>query len=308
MALIDVPSQPRGAKESGRAVLARENLLSTPVGCPSWARSFRGCPSQSWQEQLLPDSVPQPVLVPDVCGREVRPAQWATEGQWDPAFGAKAWGKRAGRTRLVSAQMLAQIGLATELFVAIRAHEDLGSPGTTGTARPRQSTPQYPFRVGDPRQRCLEVGQHLEALGWGALWARLRPGAVPGLQVLISRLLCPAVLLPLRQKRSNSPGIPGGRRRKLRVNRGDCGGVCHCGTRLVPAAMGGEVRWAAEDLIALGAAVLNANDAGAAVLRQREGVRVLLLAQLADELPQRRAAAPQAPGRGSGLLLLDLQA
>lgn len=74
----------------------------------------------------------------------------------------------------------------------------------------------------------------------------------------------------------------------------------------MPAAMGGEVRGAAENLVALGTAVLDAHDAGAAVLSQREGVRVLLLAQLADELPQRRADATQSPRRRPGLLLLDL--
>ena len=309
VALIDVPGQPRGAKKSGRAVLARENLLSIPVGCPAWVRCIGRRPGQSGQEQLVADRMPQPVFVPDVCRREVRPAQRASEGQGAAAFRAKAGAERAGRASLVSAQVLAQIGLATELFVAIWTHEDLGSPDTTGTAGLRHPAPQHPRRIRELRKRRLGVGQHLEAGLWGAVLVLLRPGAVPGPWVLILSSLRPAVLLPLGQERCDSPGIRGGRRwGQLPVGRGDRGCIGRCGTRFVPAAMGGEVRRAAEDLVALGAAVLDAHDAGAAVLSQSEGVCVLLLAQLADELPQRRAAAPGAPGRRPGLLLLDLQA
>lgn len=48
VALIDVPRQAWGAKKSGRAVLAGENLLSATIGCPSGAR-FRRSPDQGGQ-------------------------------------------------------------------------------------------------------------------------------------------------------------------------------------------------------------------------------------------------------------------
>lgn len=80
------------------------------------------------------------------------------------------------------------------------------------------------------------------------------------------------------------------------------------GPRLVPAAVRGQVSGAAEDLVALGAAVLDAHDAGAAVLGQRQRVGVALLAQLADELAQRRAAPRRLHARPPlGALLLDAQ-
>lgn len=238
------------------------------------------------------------MLLSDIRGREVRPAKRARKGEWGCALRAEARGWCTGRARLVGAQVLAQIGLAPELFVAIRAHEDLGCRPRAGTAWPGTAAPEHHLGVGGLRSCCLWVHQRLQACESGAVPVLTGPGAVPGLRVLIVGPRHAAVLLARRQGR-----VRRGQRRGGRFTRG-AGGR---GTWLVPAAMGGEVRGAAEDLVALGAAVLDAHDAGAAVLSQREGVRVLLLAQLADELPQRRADAAQSPRRRPGLLLLDLQ-
>lgn len=54
----------------------------------------------------------------------------------------------------------------------------------------------------------------------------------------------------------------------------------------MPAAMRRQVSRATECFVALGAAVLNAHDARALVVRQSERVRVSLFTQLADELTQ----------------------
>ena len=53
----------------------------------------------------------------------------------------------------------------------------------------------------------------------------------------------------------------------------------------VPAAVGGQIGGAVEDLVAFGAAVLDVNDARAAVLGQSEGVVKQLTAQTARVLP-----------------------
>ena len=67
----------------------------------------------------------------------------------------------------------------------------------------------------------------------------------------------------------------------------------------VPAPVRGEVGWAAEHLVALGAPVLDPDYPGALVLRQRKGVCVRLPAQLAHELAPRGAvpAGRRRPGR-----------
>lgn len=75
----------------------------------------------------------------------------------------------------------------------------------------------------------------------------------------------------------------------------------------MPAAVRGQVGRAAEDLGAFGAAVLHAHDARALVLRQRERIGVLLLAQLADELAQGSGRAPRAAPRRLHRTLLDLE-
>lgn len=72
-------------------------------------------------------------------------------------------------------------------------------------------------------------------------------------------------------------------------------------TGLVPTAMGSQVCGTAENFVALGAPVLNAHDARALVLREGKWVRVLFLAELADELPQRMVP------RGNTLLPLPPQ-
>lgn len=77
----------------------------------------------------------------------------------------------------------------------------------------------------------------------------------------------------------------------------------------VPAPVRRQIRRAAEELVAFGAPVLDADDSGAFVLSQREGIRVRLSAQLTDELAQRLVAGCRLR---SGFLLhrtlFDLQA
>lgn len=52
--------------------------------------------------------------------------------------------------------------------------------------------------------------------------------------------------------------------------------------RLVPPPMRGEIRWAVEDFVALGTAVLHVDDSRATMLRQGEGIFIHLLAEFAD--------------------------
>jgi len=90
----------------------------------------------------------------------------------------------------------------------------------------------------------------------------------------------------------------------------------------VPPPVRGQVRRAAEELVAFGASVLDPDDPGALVLGQREGIGVRLSAQLTHELSERLVSSRalrsglllewtffdlQAQHRRSGHLVLELQ-
>lgn len=229
----------------GQCFLHEKISLSIPVGCPAWIRaSGKALPARAGRSSSSRTACHSRCLslmsadgsAPRTAGRR-RPGSCRVPSQ-------SRGHERAGQSfqpHECPGACADRLGDGT--FVAIWAHEDLGSPDTTGTAGLRHPAPQHPRRIRELR-KWRSVGQHPEAGAVGRC-----PGAAPSRS-------CPCAdpqfaphgcSLPLGQERCNSPESGRTTMRWKPVGRGDRGCIGRC-TRFVPAAMGGEVRRALKTL------------------------------------------------------------